>query len=183
LDIKLENITKTFGSKRILNNFCANFKDKKINMLKGPSGFGKTTILNIIMGLCQPDSGNIFGVKGRYISCVFQNKRLLVKESAKVNVTCVINSLQKQQEKALYWLQKLGLSQKDCNENVENLSGGMQQLVSIARALAAPKQILLLDEPFVGLDKNLKNRVFEIIKQETKDILTILVTHDESFAT
>jgi NitT/TauT family transport system ATP-binding protein len=146
------------------------------------------------MGIYMPDYGTIDGVKGKRISCVFQDKRLLLSETVEKNIACVIGKnpqIEKfsmreiwksisddyKKSQAKKWLKLMGLNEY-CDQKVENLSGGMQQLVSIARALASPKDILLLDEPFVGLDLTLKRKVVKLIKENAKNIITIVVTHD-----
>jgi NitT/TauT family transport system ATP-binding protein len=187
--IELERIEKSFNGKKILYDFSMRIEDNKITFLNGPSGIGKTTILNLIMGICLPECGTIKGVEGKRISCVFQDKRLLLSQPAETNIECVIekrpqnrnifisDSNAYKKTEAQRWLELVGLKEQS-RQKLESLSGGMQQLVSIARALASPKDILLLDEPFSGLDGTLRKKIIDLILANSKNIVTILVTHE-----
>jgi len=180
LPIKLEHINKNFGDKIVLKDFSAEFKDDCITCLMGPSGVGKTTVLNIIMGLIKPDSGNVSGINNRKLSVVFQEDRLLNWLSAIDNVALVSNETVTK-EKIITLLNELGL--KDSSyDSVSKLSGGMKRRVAIARALINNAEILILDEPFKGLDEDTKENVMSIIKKYSKSKCVILVTHDISEA-
>lgn len=180
MPIKLEHINKNFGDKIVLNDFSAEFKDDCITCLMGPSGVGKTTVLNIIMGLAKPDNGNVSGINNRKLSVVFQEDRLLNWLSAIDNVALVSNETVTK-EKIISLLNELGLEDSSY-DSVSKLSGGMKRRVAIARALINKAEILILDEPFKGLDEDTKENVMSIIKKYSKSKCVILVTHDISEA-
>ncbi len=176
LPIKLGNISKNFNDKAVLNNFSAVFKDNSINCIMGPSGVGKTTAINIIIGLIKPDSGTIEGVVGKKISVVFQEDRLLNWLNAVDNIAFVCgDAVSKAEITAL--LNELGLN-GSTNEAVSKLSGGMKRRVAIARALLYDADIIIMDEPFKGLDDDTKYNVMDIVKSHLVNKCAIFVTHD-----
>jgi len=138
----------------------------------GPSGCGKTTLLMLLCGLLAPRSGEISGLLGKKISIQFQEDRLLPWYSAEKNIALISG-----EAAATHWLGELELGQEDAKKLPRALSGGMRRRVSLARAMAFGGDLLLLDEPFKGLDDALKARVIERISGVFP--LTVLVTHDE----
>lgn len=180
LPIELKNITKKFGDKVVLSDFSAVFKDDTINCIMGTSGSGKTTIINIILGFVKPDNGIITGAEGKRISIVFQEDRLLNWLNAVDNVSFVCGNAVSKDE-ITDMLNNLGLS-GSTNESVSKLSGGMKRRVAIARALLFPAEIIILDEPFKGLDEDTKYNVMDIVKKYIKNKCVIFVTHDKDEA-
>lgn len=168
--------------------------------LVGPSGAGKSTILRIIAGLAQPQSGVVrcgsetwfdsgkgvsVSPRLRRVGYVFQQYALFPKLTAVENIEQACRDLPKPQrrEKALYWLGKVNLSGLE-DRKPEALSGGQQQRVGLARALAREPQVLLLDEPFSAVDYATRERLYRelaILRTELS-IPTVLVTHDLSEA-
>lgn len=167
----LKNINKAFNGKKILNNISLEIPDSGIFGVFGPSGGGKTTLLRIICGLDKPDSGEIIGAKK--FSVVFQEDRLMPTMTALENVAAVSD-----EKTALEWLEKVGLSESLHKKSAE-LSGGMSRRVAIARALAFDADGLILDEPFKGLEEELKGKMAELISEYAQKRPVILVTHDE----
>ena len=153
----------------------------------GESGIGKTTILRILAGLTKPDSGQISGLQGKKVSMVFQENRLLGWANAFENVALVLNQKKFGAEKKagktaianflLQEFQAVGLHDYE-EKPVAQLSGGMRQRVAIVRALCAEGEILLLDEPFTGLDAATKTRAAEYIKSRAEGRTVVMVTHD-----
>ncbi len=176
MPIIIDNISKSFGECKIVDKFSLTLPENNVVCLWGKSGSGKTTIMNMVAGIIKPDKGKIIGIEDKKISYVFQENRLIPWLSAKENVKLAIDSKYKDEE-ALFWLEKLMLGEvadkKPCS-----LSGGMQRRVSIARALAHKADVLLLDEPFTGLDMQTKNVVMNIIKDMTKSTIILLITHN-----
>ena len=117
-------------------------------MLMGPSGIGKTTLLLLLLGLVSPDSGEITGLPEK-VSVIFQEDRLCEDFSALSNVAMVLPRGGEETASAL--LKALGLEEA-MRQPVHTLSGGMKRRVAIARGLAADSPLLLMDEPFKGLD-------------------------------
>ncbi len=170
--IKLQSISKSFGGVSVLENISAEIPDSGIFAICGASGSGKTTLMRIILGLEQPDSGNIYGLEGKKAAVVFQNDRLLPWFSALDNVAAVCSK-----ERAKELLEKVELSDS-LDKKPAELSGGMCRRVALARALAFDADILLLDEPFKGLDAELRGRTVKLVEDFAKTKPVILITHD-----
>lgn len=176
MPIIIDNISKSFGSHKVVENFSLVLPENGTVCLWGKSGSGKTTIMNMVAGIIRPDKGKIVGTEDKKISYVFQENRLVPWLSAKDNVKLVIDSKHKDEE-ALFWLDKLMLSDIADKKPV-SLSGGMQRRISIARSLANKADVILLDEPFTGLDMQTKDVVMNIIKDMTKSAIILLITHN-----
>lgn len=175
MNIVIENLNKSYNDKCVINNLSAEFRDGQFNYIMGESGGGKTTLLNIIMGLEKLDSGKIEGVRNRKISAVFQEDRLCEEFNSVVNVRLVTD---KDSKTIINALKAVGLA-NDLNKPVANLSGGMRRRVAIVRAMLADFEIVILDEPLKGLDEDTRNNVIDYIKLNTKGKLVIMVTHDQ----
>ncbi len=177
--LKLINVSKSFDKNIIIENFSHEFSKKGITVISGNSGRGKTTLLNIIAGLIPCDSGEI---ENRYksIAYSFQEPRLFDWLTVLENVAAVLpegNQSADSRKKALSALEKVGLS-NDIDKYPSELSGGMKQRVSLARAFAYDAELILFDEPFKELENELAERVAELIKEEGKNKKIILVTHN-----
>ena len=170
--IELQNISKSFDGVSVLDNISTGIPDSGIFAICGASGSGKTTLMRIILGLEQPDSGNISGIEGKKTAVVFQNDRLLPWLSAFDNVAAVCSK-----ERAKEMLEKVELSDA-FNKKPAELSGGMCRRVALARALAFDADILLLDEPFKGLDEETKTAAIYETRRRCQGCTVLLVTHD-----
>ena len=166
--MKIENLCVSYGEKKVLRNFSAEFGDG-ITLLMGPSGFGKTTLLHTIAGLITPDAGTITGRPER-ISLMFQDDRLFPWITVLQNIEIVCDD----RERAMHFLRAVEL-EKEAGSRPGSLSGGMRRRVALARALSYPSDLLLLDEPFKGMDLPLVARLAPLI-QELK-IPVILSSH------
>lgn len=159
----LRNIHKSFGDLQVLQNLNMEVEEKKLICILGPSGSGKTTLLNLVSGVLQADQGEILGFAGKSISYLFQENRLLPWKTAEGNIDFVLKdklSREERKESIARYLEMVGLTGfKDYYP--AKLSGGMKQRVAIARAFAYPAEILLMDEPFKGLDLNMKLTLIE----------------------
>ena len=173
--LKLQNITHSFGSNPVLKDVSLTLAPGERVAIMGPSGCGKTTLLRIALGLLGPDGGS---VENRFAktAAVFQEPRLLPWRTAEENVNLVLGDGKATLDTARSWLKILGLA--DAAEKYpRELSGGMQQRVSIARALAVEGDLLVLDEPFKAMDEELKEQVMALVSQTQAAIL--LVTHEK----
>ena len=174
-DITVSGLQKRFGEKRVLEDFSAVFPAGQVTCVMGPSGCGKTTLLNILLGLEKADGGSVTGIPDR-ISAVFQEERLCEDFSAVTNVRMVTGKAVKPEEIEAC-LRALGL-EGSLYSPVRELSGGMKRRVAIARALLAEGELLILDEPFKGLDEGTREAVVEEMKNHILDRTVIMVTHD-----
>ncbi|HIV98607.1 MAG TPA: ATP-binding cassette domain-containing protein [Candidatus Ornithospirochaeta avicola] len=169
----LRNIKKSFGKKSVLSSFSLSVRKGERISLYGESGEGKTTVLDIMLGLIKPDEGEI-DLEGDTLSAVFQEDRLIENISVINNLILVTED----RNKALIMLSSLGLEGEE-NSRTESLSGGMKRRLSIARALLYPSSILLLDEPFTGLDEENKKKCASLILNSSSDRAIVLVTHSK----
>ncbi len=181
--IILKNITKKFDTEAVLDNFSCEIDENTAIM--GPSGKGKTTLLRIISGLTESDSGTIKFSGNPTFSVVFQEDRLFGDFSAIENVSLVLHREMPRKEarmRASELLCELLISPEEQNKAVKDFSGGMKRRVAIARALAADHDILILDEPYKGLDEHTRAVCAEVIKKYSADKLVLMVTHDKTEA-
>lgn len=167
--VRLENVTVAFGDKTVLNGLSASLPETGVVAVTGASGSGKTTLLRVLAGLRALDGGAVTGLPKR-VSYVFQEDRLLpwltALENAALadgagNADKILGELELSDAARLY---------------PRELSGGMKRRVAIARALAFGGDMLLLDEPFAGLDAELRARVAARIRGAFP--LTVISTHD-----
>ena len=171
--LRLENVSKAFGEKTVLADFSYAFEKGKSYAVTGPSGVGKTTLLRLICGLIRPDSGRVEVPGGTRVRAVFQEDRLLPWRSVLKNVTLENGD----ETHARELLSALGL-ESEADSLPASLSGGMSRRVAIARALCAEPDVLLLDEPFNGLDDEMKARTAALIFDKMKGKTVIVITHD-----
>lgn len=177
--MELVGICKAYGEKQVLEGLDLPLAEGKITALMGASGRGKTTILRILMGLERADSGEILGMEGVRISAVFQEDRLLERLTAEGNLRFVAEG-EEQLRQIPTLLSELGLGGE--TEPAATFSGGMKRRLAIARALLADYDLLVLDEPFRGLDEDTKAQVMETVRRHSMEKTVLLVTHDEEEA-
>ncbi|MDD6188982.1 MAG: ATP-binding cassette domain-containing protein [Clostridiales bacterium] len=177
MDIIISGLEKSFGQRRVLRGFDAVFSKGELSCIMGRSGCGKTTLLNILLGIIPYDDGDIKGMPGK-ISCVFQEDRLCEDFTAVTNVRIVCG---KNVNKANIETQlaEVGLGDS-LYRPIKELSGGMKRRVSIVRALMAEGELIIMDEPFKGLDDSTKLLVAGYVKRQIRGRTAIMVTHDES---
>lgn len=180
MDITVKNLNKKYKNKAVLEDYSAVIKEGEITVIMAPSGMGKTTFIRILAGLEPADSGTIQGIEGKKISMVFQEDRLCNNLNAVSNVhmVCGKNILKKQ---ICDELDKVGLIGSE-TQPVSQLSGGMKRRVALVRALMASYDLLILDEPFKGLDEENKKKVMDYTKEKTQGKTVVLVTHEEDEA-
>lgn len=181
--IKMTNVTFQYAHTQVISHFSYLFEPGVIYGIKAPSGTGKTTLLNLLDGTLQPIEGEITFDRQQRFSIVFQEPELLPHLTVMQNICLPLASSfsQKQSEqeamKALGMVEMEILAQRYPNE----LSYGQQQRISLARALAYPSAVMLLDEPFKGLDKALALRIINRIamRHQTYRQTIIFTSHNQ----
>lgn len=181
-ELKLSNLNKSRGKLEIFRDFSLSFREGEINCILGPSGCGKTTLLDIISGLTEAEPGFENPFLSHTISFVFQEPRLLPWKTVEENLSFILKTVYKGEElkqKVKEYLQMVELESFSAYYPHE-LSGGMKQRLSLARAFSYPSDVILMDEAFKALDLKLKNNLTEgFLRLWKKDKRTVIfVTHD-----
>jgi ABC-type nitrate/sulfonate/bicarbonate transport system ATPase subunit len=180
-DLVFEHVSLHYGSKAVLRDLSVRIPSGSCAVLMGASGSGKTSVLKLAARLLVPTAGTVSG--GGKISMQFQEPRLLPWRNAAENINAVLSDTRKTMPEAKNWLTQMGLADAACLYPDE-LSGGMAQRVALCRALAAPSDTVLLDEPFRGLDPATKHGIMKVVRQATCGAgrTLLLVTHAEEEA-
>ena len=187
--LELKNIKKTYDETIVLDGFSAICDSSKPSCIMGESGAGKTTLLNLILGITEADSGKIWfngeditnlAMEKRGFNIVFQETSLVPHLNPVINVAMVLgrNSDKKRIKQELGYLIDEEFLDKPCAQ----YSGGMKRRVEIVRAIMADSDIVVMDEPFAGLDDTTKNKVIAYIMDNIGDRILIISTHDLSDA-
>ena len=177
--MNISRLCKSFGQKPVLEDVSLTLVPGQIACLMAPSGRGKTTLLRCIAGLETPDSGSITGRPER-IGYVFQEDRLCDGFSAADNVRLVTGNALSDAEISRH-LTELGLD-GSMRQPVRELSGGMRRRAAICRAVCFGGGLLLLDEPFKGLDDVLRRQTADYILRHRGEAAILCVTHDRADA-
>ena len=178
MSIKIENLSKSFGAKTIFSDFNCEFADTGIYVIRGESGIGKTTLLRIIAGLDKDYTGNVKqSVTG--VSVCFQEYRLFDNITAFKNVTEVSFKKATEDDEAIVraLFKRLNFTDGDVMLYPGELSGGMKQRVAFIRSIAKKSPVLILDEPTKEVDPENAAIMRQIIKEEARKRLVIMVTH------
>lgn len=173
--LTIEHLTKQFGEKTLFRDLCLTVDGPAV--LWAPSGWGKTTLLRILMGLDTPTAGRVRGV-GR-AAAVFQEDRLCPQLTALQNVTLVLPGSEKQYKEQIGMdFQQLGMDAAALALPAARLSGGQKRRTALLRALWAPSDTLLLDEPFTGMDPDTLAAAAELLRTRCGTKPVLLATHD-----
>ena len=190
--LKITNLTYQYKKANETYRYAMSVKEQEIVAILGESGSGKSTLLDLVAGFLDALGGSIElngddfthrEIEKRPISILFQNHNLFEHLSVEKNILLGISKRLKDSkqdiEKVKKILKKVGL-EKYQNTIVSSLSGGQQHRVALARVLLREQPILLLDEPFTGLDSKTRLEMLELVKQITleKRLCTIMVTHE-----
>lgn len=200
--IRIENITKSFGSLQVLKGINLLIEKGEIVSIVGPSGAGKTTLLQIMGTLSHPDSGSVFidnidvtrlsqkklaDFRNQHIGFVFQFHQLLPEFTALENIMIPAyiagTSQREAKQRALNLLDFMGLSER-ANHKPNELSGGEKQRVAVARALINQPAVILADEPSGSLDSQNKEELHQLFfdLRDKFGQTFVIVTHDEQLA-
>ena len=177
MSLKINNLKKKFGEAEVLNDFSFKFENSGAYIILGESGAGKTTLLRIIAGLDIEYTGTVEDGGVENISFMFQEYRLFPALNALQNVLLARDGASVDEAENL--LLRLGFKRDDLKKKPRQLSGGMKQRVAFSRAIMRHAPILLLDEPTKELDSDTAKNMLEIINEEAKKRLVIIVTHDD----
>lgn len=156
------------GEPKVLSDLSFTFSEDEVYMLMGASGRGKTTLLRVMAGLIIPSSGQIKGMFDKRVGILFQENRLLPWCTVLQNV--LLGMKKSSIDDAIYILNKLELAD-NYSAFPDSLSGGMQRRVALARAIGYAPDILLLDEPFAGVDQELVYRIAPFVRKAARMVL------------
>lgn len=170
----LRNVSKSYGDNAVLKSMDHTFFPGSVTCVMGPSGRGKTTLLRIIAGLEQPDSGTVSG-RPEKIAFVFQENRLSEDFNAVSNIFAVAG---RDVSRADIERELANVGIDDLKSPVRTFSGGMKRRVAIVRAMLAEAEMILLDEPFTGLDPKLRLEMIDYVRKKTAGKTVVFVTHD-----
>ncbi len=175
--IRFENVTFFYQARKpVLENFSLEIPEGKRICLTGPSGVGKTTALRLLLGLEKPRRGRITGAAGLRFSAVFQEDRLIPERTALENAALFSDA-----EAARAVLAELGLAEAADSLPAE-LSGGQRRRAALARALAHPFDVLVLDEALTGLDEETAKVCLAAIDRAVGGKTLVMVTHEPAHA-
>ena len=174
-DIVVKNLSKSYGANLVLDNFSATFPQNEITCIMGQSGCGKTTLLNILMGLLSPDSGEITGITKK-LAPIFQEDRLCENFNIAANIR-LTSRTSIDDEVIANHLAHVGLMGLE-DKKILELSGGMKRRIAIVRAILSGNDIIIMDEPFKGLDEATRKITAEYILNNSQNKTIIMVTHD-----
>ena len=176
--LKIRHLEKRFDEKVLFRDLCLTVDGPAV--LWAVSGWGKTTLLRILMGLEEPSGGTVEGA-GR-VGAVFQEDRLCPQLTAVQNVTLVLPDEKQYKEQILNDFQLLGMDSAELALPACRLSGGQKRRTALLRALWAPSDTLLLDEPFKGLDGAARDRTAQYLLRHRNGAAVLCVTHDRADA-
>ncbi len=170
--ICFNNIFKAY-EKPVFSDFSMCLNEGVTTSLLGPSGGGKTTLINMLLGFEKPDKGSISGIENKSFSVVFQEDRLLDNFTVKENI--MVSSNDESLCKKILEL----LDMQDTEDlYINELSGGMKRRAAIGRCLLKNADIYIFDEPFKGIDEALKKNIINGMKKYLNGKTCFLVTHD-----
>ena len=178
--IAIDKLCKAFGGKTVLRDFSCELEEGRVTALMAPSGAGKTTLLRILLGLETADSGEITGLSGKRLAAVFQEDRLLEGYDVLTNLRFVCRQRLSDAELSAYaatLLPQNALSQPVCE-----FSGGMKRRFSLLRALLVPFDLLILDEPFNGLDSENRKKAAALVRNHAQNKILLFAAHTKEDA-
>lgn len=171
--ISVRDLCLSFGGKAVLDHFSLDFPQVPVLGLTGPSGCGKTTLLRVLAGLERAQHGTVNGIRPENTAFLFQEDRLLPWRTVGQNITDVLP--RERQNELEYWLTFAEL-QGEANTRPSDLSGGMARRLALARCAALSSDLMLLDEPFTGVDPARATRLLQGLRALGRPV--ILVSHE-----
>ena len=179
-DVEFRHVCKAYGANEVLRRVTFALAGGGVCCLMAPSGSGKTTLFRVLLGLEHADSGEIRGISPGRISMMFQEDRLCETLTPVENVALVLPAETRRADVAALLAEILPT---DClGQPAMELSGGMRRRVSLARAVAFPSDLIVLDEPFTGLDQATKEKVIAFVLRHRAGRTLLVATHGEDDA-
>ena len=178
--ITVRNLTKSYGDSLVLDRLSLDLESGRPCCLMAPSGAGKTTLFRILMGLETADSGTIKGLDGLSLSAVFQEDRLLEGYTVLQNIRLVTG--RRYSADVLTGLIRQLLPEDSLKKPVSEFSGGMKRRLSLLRALLVPFDLLILDEPFNGLDSENRKKAAALVRNRAQDKILLFAAHTKEDA-
>ena len=172
--MRCEELTLSFGDKRVLDHFSLELPLRGITALRGPSGCGKTTLLRVLAGLERPQGGQVRGLAPGDTAILFQENRLFPWRTVEQHLTDILPREERDRADNLLSLVELS---EERSSYPSSLSGGMGRRLALARCLALPARLYLLDEPFAGVDLPRALRILDRLRETDRAFL--LVSHEE----
>ena len=172
--MRCEELTLSFGDKRVLDHFSLELPLRGITALRGPSGCGKTTLLRVLAGLERPQGGQVRGLAPGDTAILFQENRLFPWRTVEQHLTDILPREERGRADNLLSLVELS---EERSFYPGSLSGGMGRRLALARCLALPARLYLLDEPFAGVDLPRALRILDRLRETDRAFL--LVSHEE----
>ena len=172
--MRCEELTLSFGDKRVLDHFSLELPLRGITALRGPSGCGKTTLLRVLAGLERPQGGQVRGLAPGDTAILFQENRLFPWRTVEQHLTDILPREERGRADNLLSLVELS---EERSSYPGSLSGGMGRRLALARCLALPARLYLLDEPFAGVDLPRALRILDRLRETDRAFL--LVSHEE----
>ena len=180
MEITVKGLGRSYGGVPVFRNVSFTAKSGAVTCLSAPSGWGKTTLLRILLGLERADAGTVEGLRGLRCAAVFQEDRLLEGLTPEENLRFVQGRDYDGAATAAL-LRELGLVPGE-EKPVRDFSGGMRRRVALARALSIPFDVLFLDEPYSGLDAENRRAATDVILRRSGGKTIFLVTHERQDA-
>lgn len=179
-NVEFDHVCKAYGANQVLRRVTFALPGGSVRCLMAPSGSGKTTLFRVLLGLEFADSGVIRGVSPGRISMMFQEDRLCETLTPVENVALVLPPDARRSDVRELLAEILPV---ECLDQLAmELSGGMRRRVSLARAVAFPSDLVVLDEPFTGLDQATKEKVIAFVLRHRADRTLLVATHGEDDA-
>jgi len=174
--VRLEAVSKSFAGRTVFEGVDFAVKRGEVVAVAGANGSGKTTLGRIVLGLERACAGQVWRAPGLTRAAVFQEDRLCMHMSAVDNVRLVMS--RRRGRAAAVHLRAVGIVDEDLHRPVHELSGGQRRRVAIARALAAAAQLVVLDEPFTGIDVASQPALVEVLREGLGGSSVVLISHE-----
>ena len=176
--LRANNLSLTFGQKKVLDQINLNIQPRQIITLIGPNGCGKSTLTKVLLGLVRPDAGKV--IRSRQLRIGYMPQHLLLDQRMPLNVDEFLRLTRRSTRAAVdHWLERLNITSLK-HQSVHDLSGGEWQRVLLARALLVEPELLVLDEPVQGVDVQGQLELYQLIPQLRDELgcAVLMISHD-----